>query len=254
MSANSLPDEIISEILSPALKVPDKKFSSMSGKSPFTAYSESPSVYLLVCKSWLRVATPLLYNVVVLRSKAQAKALALTLSKNKDFGRFIRYLRVEGGYGAPLRTILQSSPDVTDLFIDLDIWSSDNPCGLCAGLGMINPTRLILWEPRSAGRTENKMATKLLDALIKAIPQWDRLPCDTSNKSPFSEYLESPSAYLLVCKSWLRVATCYTTPLSSAQKRRQRPSLRSFPRTANLGSLSNTYASRADLARQCAPF
>ncbi|KAJ7607144.1 hypothetical protein FB45DRAFT_846981 [Roridomyces roridus] len=110
-----------------------------SPASPFTAYSESPSVYLLVCKSWLRVATPLLYNVVVLRSKAQAKALALTLSKNKDFGRFIRYLRVEGGYGAPLRTILQSSPDVTDLFIDLDIWSSDNPCGLCAGLGMINP-------------------------------------------------------------------------------------------------------------------
>src|ERR1700761_8680417 len=97
MSDNSLPDEIISEILSPALKVADDVFSDTSRVSPFSNYSESTSAYLLVCKSWLRVATPLLYHVVVLRSTAQAKALAGALSMNNALGQFIKKLRVEGG-------------------------------------------------------------------------------------------------------------------------------------------------------------
>ncbi|KAJ7699467.1 hypothetical protein B0H14DRAFT_3653002 [Mycena olivaceomarginata] len=87
MSDHSLPDEIISEILSPALKVSDEVFSDTSRVSPFSKYSESTSAYLLVCKSWLRVATPLLYNVVILRSKAQAKALSLSLAGNKVLGK-----------------------------------------------------------------------------------------------------------------------------------------------------------------------
>ncbi|KAK7052014.1 hypothetical protein R3P38DRAFT_2502946, partial [Favolaschia claudopus] len=65
------------EILSPALKVPDDLFSDTSDVSPFATYAPSDSAYLLVCKDWLRVATPLLYSVVVLRSKAQANALQL---------------------------------------------------------------------------------------------------------------------------------------------------------------------------------
>ncbi|KAJ7801061.1 hypothetical protein B0H14DRAFT_3490040 [Mycena olivaceomarginata] len=55
MSDHSLPDEIISEILSPALKVPDEAFCDTSNVSPFSNYSESTSAYLLVCKSWLQV-------------------------------------------------------------------------------------------------------------------------------------------------------------------------------------------------------
>ncbi|KAJ7896796.1 hypothetical protein B0H14DRAFT_2233645, partial [Mycena olivaceomarginata] len=96
---HSLPDEIISEILSPALKVSDEVFSHTSRVSPFSKYSEFTSAYLLVCKSWLRIATPLLYNVVILRSKAQVKALSLALAGNKVLGKFIKKLRVEGGYG-----------------------------------------------------------------------------------------------------------------------------------------------------------
>ncbi|KAJ7863379.1 hypothetical protein B0H13DRAFT_2354214 [Mycena leptocephala] len=95
MSNHSLPDEIISEIFSPALKISDEDFSDTSGVSPFAKYSESTSAYLLVCKSWLRVATPLLYNVVILRSKAHAKGLSLALSTNNLLGQFIKKLRVE---------------------------------------------------------------------------------------------------------------------------------------------------------------
>ncbi|KAJ7604116.1 hypothetical protein FB45DRAFT_1070738 [Roridomyces roridus] len=152
--------QIISEILSPALRVSDEKFSDTSLVSPFTEYSESPSAYLLVCKSWLRVATPLLYHVVVIRSKAQAKALAQALFSNRDLGQSIKRLRVEGGYGAPMRTILQSSPHVSHLVVSLDVFSSDNTAGLCDGL------------PKPAG---NKMALNLVDGLVKAIVGWDRL-------------------------------------------------------------------------------
>ncbi|KAJ6515265.1 hypothetical protein C8R45DRAFT_955868 [Mycena sanguinolenta] len=174
MSDNSLPDEIISEILSPALKVSDELFSDNSEVSPFATNSESTSAYLVVCKSWLRVATPLLYNVVVLRSKAQAKALSLALSQNPDLGRFIKKLRVEGGYGPPMRIILQCAPNITDLFLSFVIYSSDNTSGLCKGLPLINPTRLILRDLMYRP-LENKMISQLTEALIQSISNWDRL-------------------------------------------------------------------------------
>ncbi|KAJ7684387.1 hypothetical protein DFH06DRAFT_1155504 [Mycena polygramma] len=174
MSDNSLPDEIISEILSPALKVTDEVFSDTSDVSPFAEYSESTSAYLLVCKSWLRVATPLLYNVVILRSKAQAKALSIALSKDRQLGQFIKKLRVEGGYGPPMRIILECSPNISDLWLSLEIYSSDNSSGLCKGLPLINPTRLILRHCMHK-RLENKMLSQLVDALALSMAKWDRL-------------------------------------------------------------------------------
>ncbi|KAF8211721.1 hypothetical protein K438DRAFT_2011212, partial [Mycena galopus ATCC 62051] len=174
MSDNLLPDEIISEILSPALKVSDEVFSNTNHISPFSKYSESTSAYLLVCKSWLRVATPLLYGVVILRSKAQAKALSVVLSKNKQLGQFIKKLRVEGGFGLPMQIVLQCSPNISDLFLSLEIYSSDNTSGLCKGLRLINPTRLILRDYKLKSR-ENKMLRQLLESLSEAISKWDRL-------------------------------------------------------------------------------
>jgi hypothetical protein len=172
MSDHSFPDEIISEILSPALKIPDEVFCDTSDISPFAKYSESTSAYLLVCKSWLRVATPLLYNTVVLRSKAQAKALSVILSGNEQLGQFIKKLRVEGGYGLPMHIILKCTPNVSDLFLSLEIYSSDNTNGLCKGLALINPARLIL---RDIEHLENKTVSQLSDALSKLITKWDRL-------------------------------------------------------------------------------
>ncbi|KAJ7700714.1 hypothetical protein B0H17DRAFT_1046416 [Mycena rosella] len=174
MSDHSLPDEIISEILSPALKVSDKVFSDTSKVSPFANYSESTSAYLLVCKSWLRVATPLLYHVVILRSKAQAKALGQALKKNQQLGQFIKKLRVEGGYGVPMGTILEFSPNISDLFISFEIYASDNTGGLCKGFPFINPTRVILRE-LAYKHLDNKMTLNLANALVQAISKWDRL-------------------------------------------------------------------------------
>ncbi|KAK7023198.1 F-box domain-containing protein [Favolaschia claudopus] len=159
-----LPDEILSEILSPALKVPDDLFSHTSDVSPFATYAPSTSAYLLVCKDWLRVATPLLYSVVVLRSKAQANALEKVFRKNPGFGRFVRKLRVEGGYGSAMHTILQATPNVTHLFLSLAIWSSDTTTGLCKGLPLIQPKHVITVDP-----SDKPLKNRSLDQLTKVL-------------------------------------------------------------------------------------
>jgi hypothetical protein len=176
--ANNLPDEIISEILSPALKVSDEEFSDTSHDSPFFRGTESSSAFLLVSKAWLRVSTPLLYHVVVLRSKAQAHALDIALSKNAALGHFIKKLRIEGGYGASMSKIIKAAPNVTDVFLSLNIWSADNVSGLCRGLPTMNPTRLVIYDPpyRHAGST-NKNSQHLLDTVIQCIKQWKNLVC-----------------------------------------------------------------------------
>ncbi|KAJ6482946.1 hypothetical protein C8R47DRAFT_578728 [Mycena vitilis] len=155
MADGRLPDETLSQILSPALRVSDAAFSALSsnGGSPFMTFSESSSALLLVSKAWLRVATPLLYNVVVLRSKAQAQALAVALTRNPDLARFIKKLRVEGAFSEAMSTILRACKDITDLFLslDLDRRIDDDASGLCRGLFLIDPVRLIV----DAGRLDD---------------------------------------------------------------------------------------------------
>ncbi|KAF7296539.1 F-box domain-containing protein [Mycena chlorophos] len=168
-----LPDEILSLILSPALTVPDRDFASTDSLSPFATYSESASAYLLVSKSWLRVATPLLYHVVVVRSKAQAATLARALlQKDLNLGRYVKKLRIEGAYGAPLLAVFKNIPNLTDLCLSLTIYSADNVVGLCAGLPLVNPTRLIVQRPD--GRS-NKNKTALMGALVASIASWTHL-------------------------------------------------------------------------------
>nr|GAT51415.1 predicted protein [Mycena chlorophos] len=171
----ALPDELISLILEPALTISDHSFAdNWSNTSPFAEYSESTSAYLVVCKSWLRVATPLLYGVVVLRSAAQTKALARALKGNPDLGSFVKKLRIEGGYGLAMHTVLQLSPKVTDLYLSLDIYASDKTEGLCKGLPLVNPRRLILQHSRDKQQT-NKQFDMLFEVLPRIIRKWSNL-------------------------------------------------------------------------------
>ncbi|KAJ7695754.1 hypothetical protein B0H17DRAFT_426482 [Mycena rosella] len=169
--ADGVPDEIWAEILGPALRVSDAAFSDTS-EDIFMSFAESSSALLLVSKAWLRVATPLLYNVVVLRSKAQAQALAATLKSNPDLGRFIKKLRVEGGFAISMHKILQTSTNITHLFLSLNI-VSDNACGLCRGLPLIDPGHVILHSPRHYGLSV--AAYKLLETVEKCITTWKTL-------------------------------------------------------------------------------
>lgn len=181
--ADRAPDEIISEILSPLLKHSDEVFSDTSEKS-LVIPGFSSSAYLLVCKAWLRVSTPLLYNVVILRTTGQAEALEKVLKENRVFGSFIKKLRIEGGFGPATHTILKCAPNITDIFMTLSIWGTDNTTGLCNGLPLINPRRVILVDgtasnefitPSSSKPKKNKQVYRLLETLVAVIPKWDKL-------------------------------------------------------------------------------
>ncbi|KAJ7354113.1 hypothetical protein DFH08DRAFT_619307, partial [Mycena albidolilacea] len=74
---------------------------------------------LVVCKDWLRVATSLLYNVVVLGLKSSRNALQDVLSKQNYFGRSVQKLRIEAGYVLAMHKILKSTPNLTHLFLIL---------------------------------------------------------------------------------------------------------------------------------------
>ncbi|KAJ7660792.1 hypothetical protein DFH06DRAFT_379907 [Mycena polygramma] len=134
----------------------------------------SSSTYLLVCKDWLRVSTPLLYNVVILCTTPQAEALEFALQSSPEIGLFIKKLRVEGGFGNAMHTILKSSPNITDLFLTLGIYASDSVRGLSNGLPLINPRRVLLIDPNAAVK-KNRQVNELLEALDRAVPKWDNL-------------------------------------------------------------------------------
>ncbi|KDQ60090.1 hypothetical protein JAAARDRAFT_32473 [Jaapia argillacea MUCL 33604] len=165
--ADKLPDEILKEILSPSLHVPDEKFTDTSGPSVFFRFDLSTSAFLLVCKRWLRVATPLLYEVVVLCSKAQAQALSQVFATNKQLGTFVKKLRVEGGYGMPMEKIIKASPNIKDLYLSLALYSTDSVSGICRSLSSISPTRLILYE--SSDHLDNASTRQLTKAICASI-------------------------------------------------------------------------------------
>ncbi|KAJ7728877.1 hypothetical protein B0H16DRAFT_1428404 [Mycena metata] len=180
MSEN-LPDEIISEILSPTLKVPLDLFSDTSLESPFVSFSSSCSSTLLVCKSWLRVATPLLYSFVIIRSKAQANALQLTLQTNPQLGNFVKHLRVENGYGMAMYHILAKTPNIVHTVISLQI--QDASTGLVKGLPLINPTTLSIIDETDFF-LKNQAVMKVITTIESCAEKWKNL---TEVRFPYTQ-------------------------------------------------------------------
>nr|GAT48618.1 predicted protein [Mycena chlorophos] len=179
--APRLPDEILSEIFSySSIHVPDEKFANITRNtlaSTFANFGESTSAYLLVCSSWLRVATPLLYRTVILRSAAQAQALAATLEADPELGEWIKKLRLECAYAAGpfVHTVLKYAPNITDLFLSLELrYGVGDVEGLVEGLLHINPHRLILHPPPKSGLT--RFTKKLRHEITETcIPAWTNL-------------------------------------------------------------------------------
>lgn len=175
--ANKLPNELITKILSPGLDVPDVIFRDVSPRSPFFRLSHQPtSVVLLVCRRWMAAATPLLYRVIVLRSKAQVQALERTLRARKELGAFVKKLRVEGGFGAAMHIILTCCPNITDLSLSLGLRSSDSVTGLVKSLGAINPTCLVIVDPRET-EASNTPLNQLVEKLTRCLESWTNLVC-----------------------------------------------------------------------------
>ncbi|KAJ7058212.1 hypothetical protein C8F01DRAFT_1149979 [Mycena amicta] len=175
MSPTHLPDEIISIILTQALEIPDKTFGDTSTESPFSKYRASSSDCISVCKPWARVGTPLLYHTVILRSQHQAVALERALKRvDGVFGQYIRKLRLEGSFGPAIQTIIQAAPNITDLFVSVNLWPTDNATHLCEMLPTMNPMRVILFDVPNHGPTNNNI-NMLRHTLTRCIQLWRNL-------------------------------------------------------------------------------
>ncbi|KAJ7063809.1 hypothetical protein C8F01DRAFT_1054711 [Mycena amicta] len=233
MAEPSLPNELISEILSPVLRVPDALFSDTSRVSPFADCALSSSNYLLVGKGWLRVGTPLLYHTVVIRSMDQARALARTFSENEDadLGRSVKKLRIESGYGTPMRVIFQNTRNLTDLYLSLYGAPPNTVDPTCKALRLISPTTLILGgissfilqgpssfmregpSTLSSGKSaESKLTAKLANGISAAIPGWKNLTTVNYNRLIWEEKISRPLA-----KS-ARLTTLFVRSVYEAEK------------------------------------
>lgn len=173
---SKLADELLKEILSPPLLVPDELFADSGAVSPFSKATYSAADVLLVCKRWLRVATPALYATVVVRSLAQAQALAFALKRNPDFGRYIKKLRLEGAFGQHLAVLATTAPNITDLCFSLALYADSHVNGLVKLLSAVSPERVIL-TTAPVKIIKNKGHAEVVKTLCSSIPQWSKLVC-----------------------------------------------------------------------------
>ncbi|KAH6874339.1 hypothetical protein BKA70DRAFT_1480601 [Coprinopsis sp. MPI-PUGE-AT-0042] len=144
----SLPDEIVKEILSPVLNVPDETFASTSWVSPFSHYELTTSTVL-----------------------AQAQALARTLKENAQLSRFVRRFRIEGRFGIAIYDILKRTPEITDFCISGALKSSESVGGYLRGLRLVNLQRLVYFKDRtdySANKNQKEIGKALAESIRDA--------------------------------------------------------------------------------------
>ncbi|KAH7107252.1 hypothetical protein BKA62DRAFT_127333 [Auriculariales sp. MPI-PUGE-AT-0066] len=95
---NDMPVELLREVFDIALHVPDHLFFDTTTNSPFAHVQASTSNLLIVCKRWLKIATPAFYETLILRSRAQILSLCSAIAANPQFAIRIRRMRVEGRF------------------------------------------------------------------------------------------------------------------------------------------------------------
>lgn len=175
MAANRVPDEILLEILRPALHVPDSMFADTGRVSPFRLATCSSADILCVCKSWCRVATLFLYKTVITRSMAQARALTVTLQHEATLDRHIRRLRIEGAYGEHLNVLCRFAASITHFCFTLSIYPDTPTDGLLRLLDTIqHPTTTILTIARQ-DVVENKAQVDVAIKCSFRIAAWSSL-------------------------------------------------------------------------------
>jgi len=164
-----LADEILDVILSSVLEVADDDFISTATESgPFARRDYSTADALVVCKQWMRVATPLLLHTCIVRSMAQAEALATTLNKNPELAQYVKRMRIEGSYGMSAKRILEQTKNIDELAITMPISAKDNAKPMYSVLGALRPWRLVLCDFTRPTCAQSMFAVEAVRALVKS--------------------------------------------------------------------------------------
>ncbi|KDQ53885.1 hypothetical protein JAAARDRAFT_38850 [Jaapia argillacea MUCL 33604] len=179
-SLNTIPEELVERIL--ALCVDSPQQPPSPSPSPYSSApnpaSHDQTAILLVSKRFLRIATPLFYNSLPLRSRHQSSLLCRTLSRNTVLGSFVRKVVVHNAdaYGG-LGDLLRICHLIEELDLNLDggdMNGSDDQGTkkLCAAFPkMYRMKRLTLRKPSRTYLTHEK-PKMVLEALADALPYW----------------------------------------------------------------------------------
>lgn len=179
MSETKLPEELLREILSYCFTVPHESFCGFPTRfhPPLAdvhkvAGPEACHNLLLVSKRWLRVGSPLLYESIAIRTSTHAQTVATLIKQNPILGRAVRRLKLLGGYGRDLNTIVKAAPNLQTVYLNMSMRSSDSITGIKKALSIMNPTRLYIEE---RPRKRNKKTTELRDLLNAHLGKWTSL-------------------------------------------------------------------------------
>lgn len=187
-SIHILPDELVERILAYWLCLSPEAFARqrlgriVEGDTSLyqSADFRQPSL-LLVCKRWLVIGTPLLYESVTILSPHHVARLAQTVSETPAIAKAIKRLALYGAgpgigassfYGRGLGAFLKYVCDIRTLRLDFNFGSRESVSGLCKWLPVLSPSVLIL-----SGLPRNKVGREVYSALLKSIPKWTRLVC-----------------------------------------------------------------------------
>ncbi|KAH7097343.1 hypothetical protein BKA62DRAFT_451495 [Auriculariales sp. MPI-PUGE-AT-0066] len=224
---HKLADEILKEILAPPLSVTDDLFCNTDDISPFSRVDSSASDVLLVCKRWMRVATPCLYETVVIRSTAQAHALSAALTRNPQFGAYVRRFRIENTYAAYLGAKdIATMFNIRELLLTLAVLGADRPTDLYALLANPNIEHILVGD---FGRSiSNPTRRKLVSKISEVAATWKNLKRVTTNHSIWEELGEKFWGTLATCRTLhtIEIARSWTPDDSSYQRVLTNPSLR----------------------------
>ena len=147
-----IPNEILSEILFHALTIPAAVFEARSTPYTFAATppSTAPSIPC-VSSRWYALGVPALYEAAVFNTGVQCDGYLRALGSAGPHGgagdvwrgRYLRRLRVHGGYSR-LARVLRAARGVEVLFLSGEPPWQESVRGLTRALRGISPVRLVL--------------------------------------------------------------------------------------------------------------
>ncbi|KAI0323478.1 hypothetical protein GY45DRAFT_1332505 [Cubamyces sp. BRFM 1775] len=182
-----LPEELLDEILYQALTLPDASFLEWADSATYGCRPASTAADVLrVSKTWARVGQRHLYEGVIIRRKAQAKALAQTLvasakgvsNSRLTLAQRIRRLRIDKVQCGEVKAILRLATGLEDLLISLDVHPSARPLDWFPGLERVSPRRLYVQGTLQKHDNNERLVKAIEDVVMSSEERpatWNRL-------------------------------------------------------------------------------
>ena len=178
-SIQTLPEELLREILSYIFHLSPESFCgsrtrwhSLAQPVPYYQRRSTCQDLILVCKSWLRIATPLLYESLAVRTPEHVATVATLLKATPSLGRAVKQLKVFGGYGKDMGILASTCPNVDTLYVYVSVKSDASIVGIKKVLLALSPTRLYLEEYRAYS---NKKVDELHQLIGTQFTKWAHL-------------------------------------------------------------------------------